>query len=247
MSTETNNLLIATLSAGMVGVGDAIGAENRANLLQAARPDGVLVKPDESLLPLDEVYIDEANGKKSPMMAWTYSDHGPLRTAYLFAYNRQETNSETGFTPAAFGFKGKVYVLNARSGIAQNQSAGKRFAFKLNPEETAYYLVAPVGQSGLAFFGDEGKYVSNGRQRIAALDDTPNGLTVTVTFAAGEKSVRLFGYAQRAPAIMAQSGSVRTLTYDAGSGRFSVEVSPAATIIAGQDPTQIAVIKFTGK
>jgi hypothetical protein len=247
MSTETNNLLIATLSAGMVGVGDAIGAENKENLLQAARSDGVLVKPDEPLLPLDEIYIDEANVKKSPMVAWTYSDHDPLRTAYLFAYNRQETNSETGFTPASLGFKGKVCVLNARSGAAKNQSAGKRFAFKLNLNETAYYLVAPVGQSGLAFFGDEGKYVSNGRQRIAALDDAPDGLTVIVTFAAGEKSVRLFGYARHAPAVAAQSGSVGTLNYDAGSGRFSVEVSPAATIIAGQDPTQTAVIEFTGK
>jgi len=247
MSTETNNLLIATLSAGMVGVGDAIGAENKENLSQVARPDGVLVKPDKPLLPLDEVYIAEANGKKSPMVAWTYSDHGPLRTDYLFAYNRQETNSETGFTPAALGFKGKVCVLNARSGIAKNQSAGKRFAFTLNPDETAYYLVAPVGQSGLAFFGDDGKYVSNGRQRVAALDDAPGRLIVTVTFAAGEKSVRLFGYARHAPAVTAQSGSVGTLTCDAGIGRFSVEVSPAAAIIAGQDPTQTAVIQFTGK
>jgi hypothetical protein len=247
MSTETNNLLIATLSAGMVGIGDAIGAENRENLLQAARPDGVLVKPDEPLIPLDEIYIDEANGKKSPMVAWTYSDHGPLRTAYLFAYNRQETNSETGFTPTTLGFKGKVCVFNARSGVAQYQSAGIRFSFTLNPNETAYYLIAPVGQAGLAFFGDEGKYVSNGRQRIVALDDAPGRLVVTVAFAVGEKSVRLFGYARHAPSVAAQSGSAGTLNYDAGSGRFSVEVSPAATIIAGQDPTQTAIVKFIGK
>ena len=231
----------------MVGVGDAIGAESRDNLLQVARPDGVLVKPDEPLVPLDEVYLAEASGKKSPMVAWTYSDHGSLRTAYLFAYNRQETSSQTGFTPAALGLKNEVCVLNARSGAAQYQSAGKRFVFALNPGETAYYLVAPVGQSGLAFFGDAGKYVSNARQRIATLDDAPGRLTVTVTFAAGEKSVRLFGYAKKVPIVTAQSGSAGTLNYDAGTGRFSVEVYPAAAIIAGQDPTQTAVVEFTGK
>src|SRR5665213_2865628 len=247
MSNETNNLLLADLSAGMVGIGDAIGAENKENLLRVARPDGVLVKPDEPLVPLDEVYIAEANGHKSPMIAWTYSDHGSLRTAYLFAYNRQKTDSETGFTPAAFGFKGKVCVLNACSGVAHNQSAGKQFTFQLNPDETAYYLIAPIGQSGLAFFGDEGKYVSNGRQRIAALEDAPGRLSVAVTFAAGEKSVRLFGYASHAPSVTAQSGSVGTLNYDAKSGRFSVEASPAATIISGRDPTQSAVIKFSSK
>lgn len=247
MSTETNNLLLANLSAGMVGVGDAIGAENKENLMHVARPDGVLVKPDEPVVPLDEIYIDEANGKKSPMVAWTYSDHGPLRTAYVFAYSRQEINSEASFTPAKLGFKGKVCVLDARSGAAQYQSAGKRFAFQLNPDETAYYLIVPVGQSGLAFFGDAGKYVSNGRQRIAALDDAPEGLKVTVTFAAGEKSVRLFGYAPHVPSVAAKSGSVGSLDYDAQNGRFSVEVSPAATILQGTDPTQTAVIKFNGK
>jgi hypothetical protein len=72
-------------------------------------------------------------------------------------------------------------------------------------------------------------------------------LTVTVTFAAGEKSVRLFGYARHAPKVMAQSGSAGTLNYDAASGRFSVEVSPAATIISGRDPTQTATVQFSSK
>ena len=50
MSTETPNLLLATLSAGPVGVGDPVGAMNTANLLRTVRPDGVIVKPD---VPLD--------------------------------------------------------------------------------------------------------------------------------------------------------------------------------------------------
>ena len=45
MSRETNNVLLATLSAGPVGTGDAMGAENKANLFQAVRADGVIVNP----------------------------------------------------------------------------------------------------------------------------------------------------------------------------------------------------------
>ena len=126
MSSETNNLLISVLSAGMVGTGDAIGSENKENLLRVARPDGVLVKPDESLLPLDSVYVAQANGRKTPMVAWTYSDHGALRTAYVFAYNRQPTDAEAEFAPTEFGLSGKVCVLDARSGNAVFQSARKR-------------------------------------------------------------------------------------------------------------------------
>ena len=248
MSTETNNLLIANLSAGMVGVGDAIGKENRENLLHVARPDGVLVKPDAPLLPLDEDYLADANGQKTPMIAWTHSDHGLLRTAYVFAYNRQNTNCETGFTPAELGLKGKVCVLNARDGSAQFQSAKKRVALALKPNGTAYYEITPVGKSGLAFFGDADKFVSNGRQRIASLADTSGELAVTITFAAGEKSVRVFGYAKKAPKVSARSGAVGTLEFNVKTGRFGVDVTPASAVTESSgDPVQAAVIVFNTK
>ena len=248
MSGETNNLLISALSAGMVGTGDAIGRENKENLLRVARPDGVLVKPDESLVPLDSVYVDQANGQKNPMLAWTYSDHGALRTAYVFAYNRQQTDAEASFVPEELGLTGKVCVLDVRSGDAAFQSARKPVEVSFKPEATAYYMIAPVNRSGLAFFGDEGKYVSNGRQRIAALDDAKEKLTVTTTFAAGEKSVHLFGYAKKAPKVVAQTGSVRTVNYDDKTQRFSVEVMPAPEIInSGRDPIQTAVVAFESK
>jgi hypothetical protein len=52
MSTETNNLLLSTLSAGIVGVGDPIGSESATNLFQTIRADGVIVKPESQLCPL---------------------------------------------------------------------------------------------------------------------------------------------------------------------------------------------------
>jgi hypothetical protein len=245
MSTEQNNLLISVLSAGMVGVGDPIGQENKENLLRAARPDGVIVKPDESLLPLDDVYVAQANGIKNPMVAWTYTDHGPLRTAYVFAYIREKANSAASFKPATLGLSGKVVVLNVRSGAAYFQSARKSVPITFDSDGTAYYEVAPVGKSDIAFFGDEGKYVSNGQQRIAGLVDADDKLTATVTFAAGEKSVTVFGFAKEEPKATAQSGSIGDLSYDKSTGRFSVEVMPAAEVTnSGGDPVQTAVVTF---
>ena len=245
MSTETNNLLISALSAGMVGVGDPIGQESKDNLMRVARPDGVLVKPDESLLPVDDVYMAQAGGKKNPMVAWTYSDHGDLRTAYVFAYVREETNSTVSFTPETFGLSGRVCVLDTRSGQASFEYARKSVPIAFDSNGTAYYEIAPVGKSGITFFGDEGKYVSNGRQRIAALSDNDRGLTTTITFAAGEKSVRLFGFARKMPKVSAQSGSAGEVSFDQTTGRFSVNVTPApAVVTSGPDPVQTAVVTF---
>lgn len=246
MSTETNNLLISDLSAGMVGVGDPLGQESKDNLMQVARPDGVLVKPDESLVPADDVYVTQANGQKNPMVAWTYSDHGPLRTAYVFAYVRVETNSMASFTPETFGLSGSVCVLNRHSGEASFEPARTSVPLAFDLDGTAYYEVVPVGKSGIAFFGDEGKYVSNGKQRIASLDENDRKLTATITFAAGEKSVRLFGFAREIPVVSAQSGAAGEVSFNEITGRFSVDVAPAREVItSGTDPVQTAVVTFT--
>ena len=66
-STEMGNLTLATLSAGPVGVGDAIGKESRENLLTAVRADGVIVKPDAPLTPDRRQYFGRrAAGTSSP-------------------------------------------------------------------------------------------------------------------------------------------------------------------------------------
>jgi hypothetical protein len=78
MSNEIDNLLLATLSAGIVGVGDPIGQESRSALMQSVLPDGVIVKPDSPIVPLDQTYLGEAAGTMPPMVASTFTQHGPL-------------------------------------------------------------------------------------------------------------------------------------------------------------------------
>jgi len=74
-------------------------------------------------------------------------------------------------------------------------------------------------------------------------------VVATVTFAVGEKSVRLFGYASRAPRVCALRGAASAANYDATTGRFEVDVSPAPEItkeVPGGDPIQQAVVQFSG-
>jgi hypothetical protein len=248
MSRETDNLLIALLSAGVVGIGDAIGDTDKDNLLRAARPDGVLVKPEVPLQPADEVYLAEAGGLKPPMIAWTYTLHGARRTVYVFAYNRQDAPAEVGFLPSSFGLSDNVYVYEPRTQTSRRVASGERVTFTLAAGATALYVLAPEGRSGLAFVGDEGKFVSTGRKRISAIEETPNALTATITFASGERAVRIFGYALRAPHVKALAGTVSVIDYDAASGRFEFTVAPAPAVTKeepGGDPIQQAKVVVT--
>ena len=88
LSTERDNLLLATLSAGPVGVGDPLGGLSRDNLLQAMRPDGVIVKPDTPAMPLDSVFLADAAGVDAPMVAAASTDFTGGRAAYIFAWVR---------------------------------------------------------------------------------------------------------------------------------------------------------------
>ena len=227
MSTETDNALIAILSAGMYGIGDPIGGEAAINLSRAARADGVLVKPDLPLLPADEMYLAEANGYKPPMVAWTRTDHPAQRTAYLFLYVRGTEAEEASFKPESLGFAGDVMVFNRATGTAWREPASQLFLSELLPGGYAYFEIAPVRPGGLVFFGDQGKFVSNGRQRISDLTARARGVTATVRFAASEKSVTLFGFSRGAPLVRAQRGRIGEVAYHAGNGRYEFAVFPS--------------------
>jgi hypothetical protein len=93
--------------------------------------------------------------------------------------------------------------------------------------DTAYYVVVPIGPSGIGFLGEQGKIAPLGKKRIVSWSD--NGtLTVTIAFASGEPAITIQGYAPSAPTIAAQTGSAGPIGYDAATRRFTVAVTPAA-------------------
>ncbi|MDB6017190.1 MAG: hypothetical protein JWR19_1679 [Pedosphaera sp.] len=246
MSDETNNVLLSTLSAGPVGIGDAIGAENKANLLQAVRADGVIVKPDATIVPLDRSYIADAGKKPVPLTASTHTDRDGIRTEYVFAFNRSKTpEDKVHFSAAELGLSGPTYVYDYFSGAGKLLNRGAQFSAPLGKEASAFYVVAPVGKSRIAFLGDKNKFVGTGRQRIASLHDEAGRLTVGVVFAKTEESVMLHGYASVVPKVMALAGQDDKVQYNPDTHYFTVKVKSdlaAPTDNATGDPVRLLTV-----
>jgi hypothetical protein len=232
MSSERDNLLLATLSAGVVGVGDPLGAHNAENLRRTMRSDGVLVKPDEPLVPTDDTYLAEAQGSRAPMVASAATQHRLGRDLYVFAYARGADTQTASFTPSALGLPGQAYVYAVDSGSGTLLDAGASFTASV-PGTGAYFVVAPIGPSGIALLGDAGRFVPLGRSRVSRLEDD-GVLQATVEFAPGEAPLTLRGYAPQPPQVEAVGGSVADLAYDAGSGLFTFSV-------AGQSSVQLRI------
>jgi hypothetical protein len=267
-SYETNNLLLDALSAGPVGTGDALGAEDRKNIFRAVRADGVIVKPDVPITPLDRMYVADANprtrpflsmapenlagrtrGADSPFIASTWTDDRSVRTAYVFSFSRSGMVHQTvRFSPEEAGSESPACVYDYFTHQVSRVAKGGTFDEMIGPEETGYYIVAPVGPGGMALFGDKGKFVSMGKKRIASLEEGPHSIKAQVLFALGEDSVTLFGDAPLQPVVTVQGGSAGPAEFRKSDGYFSVQISldansPAVTL--NGDPVRRVTVEFT--
>ena len=232
-SGETPNLLLANLSAGMVGVGDTIEQIDAGDIRHVIRPDGVIVKPDTPLVPLDQTYVSDATDQSAPMIAATTTDHGTLSAGYVFSFPRSARQTTGEFRPADLGIAGDAIVYDAVAHTATAVAAGQAFTVSFNSAAYAhawsYDIVVPVSHGGIAFLGDAERFVSLGRQRIDRLRETPRGIEARVRFAAGEANVVLHGFAPAEPrAALIGGGAIDAHTYDATTGAFTATVSPPA-------------------
>jgi hypothetical protein len=224
LSTEPDQLLLATLSAGPVGVADAIGSIHAPNLLHAARRDGVIVKPDVPLMPADASYSNMAQGADTPQVAFTWSDFGALRTTYVFAFVQGGTNALAQFSPGELGITGMAYAYDYSSGTGQIVDPSDVIQRRI-AGEALYLVLAPVGPSGIAIVGDTGQFVTMGKKRVAAYTDH-GAARLQILFASGETSRTIMGFSPVAPIVRSIEGAVGPVVYDEATHLFQVPVMP---------------------
>jgi hypothetical protein len=225
-SNEKVSMLIATLSAGIVGVGDRLGEINAENLLYAVRPDGIIVKPDVPAVPTDESILNDAHNAGEPLVSFTYTDHGPMRALYVFAHPRTDDRTFT-FTPQALGLTGNVYVYNWLADRGRRIAGDEPWTQTIHGDPS-YLVAVPVGKSGIAFLGDASKFVPLGKKRVSDLSDDGT-LNATLEFAPTERSIIVHGWAPSMPVVIASEGRVEKTHFDEATGRFHVEVFPATS------------------
>ena len=228
MSNETDNLLLATLSAGLVGVGDALGHVDATSLLRSVRGDGVIVKPDAPIVPLDSSYIADASAASAhtapgPMVAATRTDHGGgMAGAYVVAYGRGGPTAYS-FSPAELGIAGDAYAYDFFSHTGHVVPAGQTYSGDTHGG-LSYDIVVPVGSSGIAFLGDAQQFASLGSERVPSLADAGQ-VHAAIAFAADETSVPLAGYSRSKPKATIGGRPVE-VSWDLTTGLFLIRAMP---------------------
>jgi hypothetical protein len=230
MSWRTDNVLLQNLSAGVVGFGDPIGKENRTNLMRTCRSDGVIIKPDVPVVPIDRAYLNGALHIHAPVIARTYTNQDGVKTVYVFAFApRPGDKGPVTFSAADIGLHGAMYVYNYFTGASAYVPAGQHFAGALGADNASYYVCASPGDAGIALMGQRGKFVGTGRARIPSLANLPGALMASVAFAPGEDVVTLHGFAAFKPVVTVHGGIAGAVLYNAATRHFIVRVSPSIT------------------
>lgn len=257
-TTEERNLLLAVLSAGPLALSDPIGAF--VPIPEAIRNDGLILKPDVSMVPSDATFVSEAaaveqyygvNGPtasnagntapliRPPLVAHTYSDFGSTKLEYVFTYSRDmNAPGLVSFAPQDFGFAGNVYVYDYFGKAGAGQPAAQAISRSVD-SQGAYFVIAPVGPSAMAFLGDLSRFVSASRQRVLNLSDDGQ-ITATLQFTAGE-TVPISLFAPSAPVVSADGATVSAPVYDSTTGLYQVMVkslSNKATLQIAAGPLQ---------
>lgn len=245
-SGETGNFLFSVLSAGPVGVNDALGQLNANNLHHAVRADGFIVKPDRPLLRLDRKYAEDiqdiyATGGQTvqPMIASTLSDFGSYGARYVFAYTRNPKVAAYGFALREIGTVGQpALVYDYFTGNGRVVDADGSYSGTIDPGlGFSYQIVVPLNYSGIAFLGDLGHWVTLGRKRVSDVTDFGDSLRATVQFAQGETYRSLAFYSEAPITFSATSGSITNVVHS--GAWYSVTVAPSAAGAATLTATKL--------
>lgn len=208
MSKLTPEVILDTLSAGPVGVGDPLDGIDAANLKATMRADSVLLKPDVPVRPVDAMYLSDAANLDAPMVAATHSGD----EVEVFAYSRRKTETGTTVSLHELGVSGPAYVWDWVRKTGSVVSVGGSFPM-LFKGGWAYDVVTPVDKDGIGLLGDTSKIVPLAAKRFPRVTNTGN-VHMTVTFAAGEDVVNVTGYARQRPDVQAERGKVGKVDYD---------------------------------
>jgi hypothetical protein len=176
--------MLAAMSCGPVGIGDAIGATDRDLVLRTCREDGVLVQPDAPMAAWSDSFFGQPMGSLSPMVGETYTDHPVGRWHYVAAMAADPAARTAVRVPLA-----ELDGPTAERHVARRDRDGELVhldadgGLDLTPGHDALdlWVVAPALLGGrLALFGDVGRFASVGERRIGRVVERDGTLSFLV-------------------------------------------------------------------
>jgi hypothetical protein len=185
------DLLLATLMGGSIQLGHRIGQCDFDLVSRTYREgDGLLLKPDRPIAPLDRSYITGA------ALGYTQSTIG--NHSWYYVLSLPPGGYFPVFTPSDLGISEASISYNYDTGLAsivQPQSPIYLDAVAKHQ----YFVLAPF-VDGIAVLGDTSKFITMADMRVASVEQEPGKAVVVGVIANQARSPVIAGFDIRHPA-----------------------------------------------
>ncbi len=204
------DLLLSSLTGGSIALGDKVGFQNAENILQTCREDGLLLKPDRPLLPIDLMFLP--NNK--PFIASTYSLNSGKVWQYVLAMKIDDNPAtENFYTLRDLGIhEGKwvfydyfdklVFPIDSESKLGGYEQYNQ--LKKIN--DYHYGVIAPIYSSGIAFIGFRDKFITVPSGVIQSIEEMVDGLVIKGTYCLNKDFSVVF-YSEKPPKSVTFNGT----------------------------------------
>ncbi len=187
------DLLLANLMGGSMELGHRIGEANWDLLKKVYREgDGLVLKPDRPIAPLDRCYLDQS------AVGYTESNISGKRWYYVLSLPPAGRLAQ--FSPSDVGAAGAWAVFDWDRKTVSLRHAGTPISL-LQEAKHQYFVLAPILENGMAVIGDAEKFITMADQRIAAVESSGQSVRVGV-ISSREHSPTVVGYSAQRPAGM---------------------------------------------
>ncbi len=193
------DLLLANLMGGLMELGHRIGEANWDLLKKVYREgDGLVLKPDRPIVPLDRCYLDGS------AVGYTESNISGKRWYYVLSLPPAGYLAQ--FSPSDVGAAGVWAAFDWDRRTVSVRQAGTPISL-LQEAKHQYLVLAPVLENGMAVIGDADKFITMADQRIASVESSAKSVRIGV-ISSREASPTVVGYSAQRPAGM-EAGSVK--------------------------------------
>jgi len=241
--------LLSILGAGPVGIGDRIGDINKSIVMLIADEEGVLVKPDRPIVPIERMFFKNPMAEKETLIGYTQSAISGNTWFYVFGSHVNEllVNNKMKFELSNndLPLSGDYVLYDFFGGKALR--SGKEFSISrgLRQTEFVYLVLAPVDKEGRALIGDVGKLVTASSTRIKSWKDGPNGMEIELNGPKNSPS-QLLIYSEKAPVkviSLSRDGELRLKQADNYvDGWFEKEKNLYEIDLAGGDGEKVKIV-----
>jgi hypothetical protein len=184
------DILLANLLGGSIELGHRIGECDFDLVRKTFREgDGLILKPDRPIAPLDRCYIDGG------AVGYTESSISGKKWYYVLSFPAASYLPD--FKPADLGVSGRWAVYHHDAGFATVQDAAVPVNLRREVKHE-YFVVAPLLGNGMAVFGDTAKFVTMADKRLALVETSGEALRVGV-ISNDVRNPIVTGYSPRRP------------------------------------------------